>query len=42
MKGLKYIIAGDHTEIVGCRLHDHKREAKNIAIAKAIMKEDET
>ena len=42
MKELKYIIAGNHPSVVGWRLHNHKREAKNIAIAKAIMKQDET
>ena len=40
MKELKYIIAGDHPGVVGWRLHNHKREAKNIAVAKSIMKED--
>ena len=42
MKELKYIIAGNHPRVVGWRLHNHKREAKNIAVAKSIMKEDET
>ena len=41
MKGLKYIIVGDHPRVLGWRLHNHKREAKNIAVAKSIMIEDE-
>ena len=41
MKELKYIIAGNHPRVVGWRLHNHKREAKNMAVAKSIMNEDE-
>ena len=41
MKELKYIIAGHYHNVVGWRLHNHKREAKNMAAAKSIMKEDE-
>ena len=38
---LKYIIAGYHPKVVGWRLHNHKREAKNVAVARSIMKQDE-
>ena len=41
MKELEYIIAGNHPRVVGWRLHNHKREAKNMAVARSIMKEDE-
>ena len=38
MKELRDIIAGHYRNVVGWRLHNHKREEKNIAAAKAIMK----
>ena len=41
MTELKYIIAGKHPRVVGWCLHHHKREAKNMAVTKSIMKEDE-
>ena len=41
MNELKYIIDGYHPKVVGWRLHNHKREAKNMAVARSIVKEDE-
>ena len=41
MKELNYIIARNHPRVVSWRLHNHKREANNMAVTKSIMKEDE-
>ena len=38
---LKYIIAGYHPKVVGWRLHNHKREAKNMSVSRSIMKQDD-
>ena len=41
MEELRNIIAGHYPNVVGWRLHNHKRESKNIATANAIMKENQ-
>ena len=38
---VEYIISGYHPKAVGWRLHNHKREAKNVAVARSIMKQDD-
>ena len=40
MVKLEYIINGHHPKVVGWRLHNHKREAKNMSVARSIMKQD--
>ena len=41
MVELDYITNGYHPKVVSWRLHNHKREAINAAVARSIMKQDD-